>query len=142
MKTPNNHSQGFTLIELLVALSILTVGICALLMSHAGIMQSNTRSTVRSTAMVELENLMERGMAIAKMRYPNGVSGYDSLWTMGVGGEVVNDDIMGIHRRLVIEEVVGTRNTSGTILMSGTVAWTVGIRSDSLNARIRLTRHD
>jgi prepilin-type N-terminal cleavage/methylation domain-containing protein len=142
MKTPNSFSRGFTLIELMVALVIFAIGVTALIMTHAGIMQSNTRSVTRSGAVVELENLMERTVAMSKMRYPNGRSGYDSLWNMGVGGLAVHDSVMGIQRRLRIDSLIGTRTTSGTILLTGTVSWTTGTRADSLNARIRLTRHD
>jgi prepilin-type N-terminal cleavage/methylation domain-containing protein len=142
MKTPNKSSRGFTLIELMVALVILAIGIAALIMAHAGIMQSSNRSAARSSAVVELENLMEQAVAVAKMRYPNGRAGYDSLWNMGTGGVVINDNIMGVQRRLVIDALVGTRTTSGTITMTGTVNWATGARSDSLNARITLTRHD
>ena len=142
MKTPNNLSRGFTLIELMVALVIFAIGISALIMTHVGIMQSNTRSATKSGAVVELENLMERTIAMSKMRYPNGRSGYDSLWTLGVGGVAVNDNVMGIQRRLVIDNLIGTRTTSGTIILTGTVTWTTGTQSDSLNSRITLTRHD
>jgi type II secretion system protein I len=146
MKTPNKSSRGFTLIELMVALVIFAIGTIALIMSHAQTMQTSTRSAARSSAMVELENLMEQAVALSRMRYPNGRQGYDSLWSTGTPAPpaktVINDNIMGIQRRLVIDSLIGTRTTSGTILLTGTVIWTTGTKADSLNSRIRLTRHD
>jgi len=146
MKTPNKSSPGFTLIELMVALVILSVGISALIMAHAGIMQSSTRSATKSTAVVELENLMEQAVVLSKMRYASGRQGYDSLWFLGTPAPpaktVINDNVMGIQRRLVIDSLIGTRTTAGVILLTGTVIWRTGNRADSLNARIRLTRHD
>jgi prepilin-type N-terminal cleavage/methylation domain-containing protein len=145
MNSQIKTSRGFSLIELMVALVIFAIGISALILTHAGIMQNNTRSINRSAAMVELENLMEEGIAYSKRTFADGRSGYDHLWDIGEAAAphtVINDNVLGIQRQLVVEQLTGTRESVGMISLAGIVIWSTGAQVDTLDSRVRITRHD